>query len=285
MTVPRMSQLGRHELVVLATAEQASQKAAELICELLTQALLSSRRNSQRHERSTGRASVAFSGGSSPKLMFQALATVRPQPDWLLVDVFQVDERVAADGDPSRNLVDLQHQLVDRLGPKPTLHKIPVQNGAKQAAVHYANTMSKVLGDNAVLDVVHLGLGTDGHCASLVPGDSALEVIAVNTAATQTYQGHERVTMTYPMLNRAKCVLWLVTGESKRAALAALLREDLSIPAVRMRAARSIIVADQSALSSADQSALSSADQSALSSADQSAEHVGERNGGLGHEL
>ena len=247
-----MTTAERHELRVLPTAAEAATEAARIICELLAAALLAAPEENPASGAQASRASVAFSGGTSPKMMLAAMSEVRPQPDWSCIDVFQVDERVAPDGDPSRNLVDLQHELLDQLNPQALLHQIPVEAGADQAALKYAESISHVLGSSAQLDVVHLGLGNDGHCASLVPGDPVLQVMNADMAATDSYQGHERVTMTYPMLNRSSCVVWLVTGESKRAALSALLRDNPRIPASHVRCNRSIIVADQSAVSSAD---------------------------------
>ena len=252
-----MTTADRHELRVLPTAAEAATEAARIICELLAAALIAAAEENpvsgaQASGAQASRASVAFSGGSSPKLMFAELLAVQHQPDWSRIDLFQVDERVAPDGDPSRNLVDLQHELLDHLNPQALLHQIPVEAGAAQAAVKYADSISRVLGSSAQLDVVHLGLGNDGHCASLVPGDQALLVVDSDTSATAKYRGLERVTMTYPMLNRARCVVWLVTGESKRPALAALLRDDPAIPAAHVQCNRSIIVADQSAVSGAD---------------------------------
>jgi 6-phosphogluconolactonase len=262
----------RHELRLLPTAADAAAEAASIICELLAAALIAAPNEDLASGSQAGRASVAFSGGISPRMMLASMPGVRLQPDWSRIDVFQVDERVAPEGDPSRNLVDLQHHLLEQLSPPPALHPIPVQAGATQAALRYAKTLSDTLGDGGHLSLVHLGLGSDGHCASLVPGDPVLRVMNADVAATAAYQGHERVTMTYPLLNRSSCAVWLVTGESKRAALAALLRDDPEIPATHVRCNRSIIVADQSAVSSADRSV--------LSSADRSVERVGGRSGG-----
>jgi len=94
---------------------------------------------------------------------------------------------------------------------------------------------------------VHLGLGPDGHTASLVPGDPVLEVTDALVAVTQPYQGHRRMTLTYPALARADQLLWLVTGADKREPLAKLLAGDESIPAGRVVAARSVVMADQAA--------------------------------------
>jgi 6-phosphogluconolactonase len=247
-----MTAAERHELRLLPTAADAATEAARITCELLAAVLIAAPEQDLTSGAQAGRASVAFSGGVSPRMMLAAIPGVRPQPDWSCVDVFQVDERVAPDGDPSRNLVDLQHHLLERLSPPPALHPIPVQGGATQAALRYAETLRTVLGYAGHLDLVHLGLGSDGHCASLVPGDPVLHVMNADVAATAAYQGHERVTMTYPLLNRSSCAVWLVTGESKRAALAALLRDDPKIPATHVQCNRSIIVADQSAVSGAD---------------------------------
>ena len=263
-----MTTADRHELRVLPTAAGAATEAARIICELLAAALIAAPEQDPASGAQASRASVAFSGGSSPKLMFAELLEVQNQPDWSRIDLFQVDERVAPDGDPSRNLVDLQQQLLEQLAPPPVLHPIPVQAGASQAALRYARTLHNLLGEAGHLNLVHLGLGSDGHCASLVPGDPALQVMNADTAATAPYQGHERVTMTYPLLNRSSCVVWLVTGESKRDALSALLSDDPKIPASHVRCKRSIIVADQSAVSGADQSV----------------ERVGGRSGGQEHE-
>jgi 6-phosphogluconolactonase/glucosamine-6-phosphate isomerase/deaminase len=101
-------------------------------------------------------------------------------------------------------------------------------------------------------DVVHLGLGRDGHTASLVPGDPVLEVLDRDVAVTREYRGRRRMTLTFRALDRAPFVLWLVTGRDKSAALARLLASDAGIPAGRVRAARQLVLADADAASSPD---------------------------------
>lgn len=190
-----------------------------------------------------GRASLAVSGGSSPRLMFAALAEA--DLDWSVIDVVQVDERVAPDGHADRNATDLQALLVGPAGiPAGNVHLMPVAVGTpEQAAEAYAGVLAGVLGDPPVVDVVHLGLGDDGHTASLVPGDPVLEVTDVDVAATGPYQGRRRVTMTYPLLARARHRVWLVTGEEKAAALARLVAGEGDDPAVRVRREASVVVA------------------------------------------
>jgi 6-phosphogluconolactonase len=236
-----------HDLRVLPTGTDAAEAAAEIIASLLNEAI---------SQDSEGRASVAFSGGSSPRAMLARLAELSGRAlgsgavtglDWDTVDVFQVDERVAPDGDPARNLVDLQRELTDRVVPADRVHPIPVELGPEEAALVYAQELADVLGPEPTIDVVHLGIGDDGHCASLVPGDGALEVHDVDTAATGVYQGNRRVTLTYPALDRAGVAVWLVVGASKAHALAQLLAGDPAIPASHVRVQRSIVVADAEA--------------------------------------
>jgi 6-phosphogluconolactonase len=223
-----------HELVVCEDAAAAAAAAAAVVEDALVAVL-------GRAER----ASLAVSGGSSPGPMFAALASSTLV--WERVELFQVDERVAPDGDGARNL----NGLVDRLGPevvgRVALHPAPVHLGPDAAAVAYETALVERLGPSPVLDVVHLGLGDDGHTASLVPGDAALEVVDRDVAATGDYRGHRRVTLTYPALDRAALLVWLVTGADKAVPLAQLLAGDPAIPAGRVRAARSVVVCDRAA--------------------------------------
>ena len=256
-----------HDLRVLPSATAAADAAAEVIASLLNEALdrsieaagIEAAGNGRPDSDEAGgppRASVAFSGGSSPRPMLARLAELGGRSlgtgsptglDWDVVDVFQVDERVAPDSDPSRNLVDLARELTQRAVPPERLHTMPVELGADQAAADYAATLVEILGPDPRIDVVHLGLGDDGHTASLVPGDAALRVLDRDVAATGDYKGHRRVTLTYPALDRAGTVVWLVAGAGKAEALAALLAGDLSIPASHVCARRSIIIADAAA--------------------------------------
>ncbi len=163
---------------------------------------------------------------------------------WDRVDLLQVDERVAPDGDDDRNLTALRESL-----PAPArVHPMPVERDDLEAAAkRYAETLASVAGSPPVLDLVHLGLGDDGHTASLVPGDPVLDVRDREVAISGPYQGRRRMTLTYPALDRARQVLWLVTGEGKAAMLARLHAGDAAIPAGRVRAVRAAVFADHAA--------------------------------------
>lgn len=191
-----------------------------------------------------GRCAIAFSGGRTPAAMLAALA--EHDLPWPSVQVFQVDERVAPDGDAERNLTTLRASLLDAAPlPAGNVHPMPVTDtDLDAAAARYAATLQQVCGDPAVLDVVHLGLGADGHTASLVPGDAALDITDRDVAVTGTYGSHRRLTLTYPVLNRARRLVWLVAGADKAAALACLVDADASIPAGRVARSRAIVVTD-----------------------------------------
>jgi len=196
---------------------------------------------------SRGRFIMAVSGGHTPWLMLGALTD--QQIPWESVHVVQVDERAAPVGDPDRNLTHLRASLLDHAPLLPNhIHAMPVEaadlNGAAQ---QYAATLQDLAGSSPVLDLVHLGLGADGHTASLVPGDPALDFTGADVAATRSYQGRRRMTLTFPIINRSRRVLWLVTGREKAGALVRLRDSDPSIPASRVRQDRALILADRSA--------------------------------------
>jgi 6-phosphogluconolactonase len=183
-----------------------------------------------------GRFAFAVSGGRTPWRMF---AELREQdPPWDAFDVYQVDERVAPSGDPDRNLTHLEEVLPDG----PSVHPMPVEDDDLQAA---ADRYAAELPDR--FDLIHLGLGADGHTASLVPGDPVLEVTDRLVAITAPYQGVRRMTLTYPALARAVKVIWLVEGADKADALARLLERDTSIPAGRVAVADQVVFADRAA--------------------------------------
>ena len=195
-----------------------------------------------------GRYVFAVSGGTTPWVMLRALAG--EDVPWHAVHLLQVDERVAPAGDPIRNLTHLAESL---FGPEPisrqSVHAMPVEApDLEAAAARYAQLLRELAGAPPVLDLVHLGLGPDGHTASLVPGDAVLDVTDVDVALTAgPYQGRRRMTLTYPALDRARRVLWLVTGAEKVAMLARLQAGDRSIPAGRVRADRALVLADRAA--------------------------------------
>jgi 6-phosphogluconolactonase len=198
-----------------------------------------------------GRFVVAFSGGHTPWQMLRALAN-EPMP-WKDTHVVQVDERIAPAGDPDRNLTHLRGSLLEHAPLDPAqIHAMPVESpDFEHAADQYGRMLVGVAGSPPVLDLAHLGLGADGHTASLVPGDPVLDVVNADVALTGTYQGRRRMTLTYPMLNRSRRILWLVTGGDKVEMLERLRGGDRSIPAGRVHQDRALLMADRAAVGQA----------------------------------
>ncbi len=194
-----------------------------------------------------GRFIVAISGGHTPWTMLRALAG--EQMPWAGVHVVQVDERVAPEGDPDRNLTHLRESLLAHTPLRPEqVHAMPVEAADLDAASgRYALTLREIAGAPPVLDLAHLGLGTDGHTASLVPGDPVLDVTDADVALTGLYQGRRRMTLTYPVLNRSRRLVWLITGREKAEMLARLYAGDRSIPAARIRRHDALVLADHEA--------------------------------------
>jgi 6-phosphogluconolactonase len=195
---------------------------------------------------SRGRFVMAVSGGHTPWNMFRLLAG--EEIPWTHVHVFQVDERVAPADDPDRNLKALRESLNRSPLPLEQIYAMPVESAdLTLAAARYSATLRKIAGSPPVLDLVHLGLGPDGHTASLVPGDPVLDVTDADVAVSRAYQGRQRLTLTYPTLNRARSILWVVTGADKSEMLRRLADGDLSIPAGRVRRDDAIVLADREA--------------------------------------
>jgi 6-phosphogluconolactonase len=194
-----------------------------------------------------GRFTMAVSGGHTPWVMLRELAG--QDVPWKNVHVLQVDERVASAGDADRNLTHLRESLLAHVPLNPDqIHAMPVEQADLNAgAAQYAATLREVAGSPAVLDLVHLGLGPDGHTASLVPGDPVLAVTDADVALAGPYQGRRRMTLTYPTINRARRVLWLVTGAEKAPMLERLRRGDASIPGGRVEQAHALLLADRAA--------------------------------------
>jgi 6-phosphogluconolactonase len=194
-----------------------------------------------------GRFAVAFSGGHTPWIMLRALAG--EDVPWAGVHVFQTDERVAPVGHPDRNLTHLYESLLQHASLRPEqIHAMPVEEVDLQAApTQYAMALRGIAGTPPVLDLVHLGLGPDGHTASLVPGDAVLDVADKDVALTGVYQGRRRMTLTYPTINRARRILWVVTGSEKAEMLRRLREGDASIPAGRVRRDQALLLADLAA--------------------------------------
>jgi 6-phosphogluconolactonase len=194
-----------------------------------------------------GRFTLAVSGGRTPWLMLRDLA--EQAVPWDAVHLLQVDERVAPAGHPDRNLTHIQETLLQRAPLCPGhVHAMPVNaTDLVGGASEYAQTLRDIAGVPPVLDVVHLGLGPDGHTASLVPGDPVLAVADADVALTGVYQQRRRMTLTFPALNRARRILWLVTGSEKAPMLERLRAGDESIPAGRIRRDRAVVLADRAA--------------------------------------
>lgn len=125
---------------------------------------------------------------------------------------------------------------------------MPVESPDLEAAAsQYASVLTEIAGSPPMLDLVHLGLGPDGHTASLVHGDPVLDVSDADVAVTGVYQGRRRMTLTYPIINRAHRIMWLVTGNEKVGPLLRLRKGDPSIPAGRVRSDEAVIFADRAA--------------------------------------
>ena len=224
------------KIEVFADAQAVAEQAAKFIA---TEARLAIAER--------GRFVFAVSGGHTPWIMLRALA--KEDVAWNKVDLAQVDERVAPPADPDRNLTHLHESLLEHAPlPLEQLYAMPVESSDLEAAAkEYAKVLEKIAGAPPVLDLVHLGLGPDGHTASLVPGDPVLQVGDADVAVTGVYQARRRMTLSYPVLNRARRILWLVTGAEKVEMLKRLSKGDPSIPAGRVNQERALVFADRAA--------------------------------------
>jgi 6-phosphogluconolactonase len=199
-----------------------------------------------------GQFTMAVSGGQTPWVMLRALAT--ENVPWKDVHVFQIDERIAPAGNPDRNLTHLRESLLEHAPLQPNqIYAMPVESSDLKAAVlAYAETLRRVTGSPAVLDLAHLGLGPDGHTASLIPDDPVLDVSDADVALTGVYMGRRRMTLTFPMINRSRRILWLVTGSEKVPMLSRLRAADPTIPAGRISQSQALILADRAATGQMD---------------------------------
>ena len=222
------------KIEVLSDADAVARKAAAIIAAEARVAVAT-----------RGRFIMAVSGGRTPWIMLRALAN--ETVPWDRVHVVQVDERVAPLGDQDRNLTHLRESLLNCAPLRSEqIYAMPVELPDLDAAARsYAQTLREIAGLPPVLDLAHLGLGPDGHTASLVPGDPVLNVTDKEVALTDIYQKRRRMTLTYPMLNRARLILWLVTGAEKADMLARLRAADASIPAGRVRQDQAMVLADR----------------------------------------
>jgi len=221
---------------ILPDADAVAHKAAEYIAAEARSAVSA-----------RGRFTLAVSGGHTPWQMLRLLA--KEDVPWSGVHLFQVDERVAPAGDKDRNLTHLKDSLLGTVQlPAAQVHAMPVEEkDLPAAAARYARELESIAGSPPVLDLVHLGLGPDGHTASLVPGDKSLEVTSADVTLAGPYQGRMRMTLTYPVLDSARTILWLVTGADKVPMFPRLRAGDTTIPAGRVQSARAVMLADSAA--------------------------------------
>ncbi|MGH8127166.1 MAG: 6-phosphogluconolactonase [Gammaproteobacteria bacterium] len=217
------------EIEVCESKEDAAAQGAKLIAEHVAAAIV------QR-----GHACIAVSGGHTPWAMLTLLA--KRNLRWDKLTVFQVDERECPLESDDRNYKHLKEVLPVKCH----IEAMPVED-FEGGSTAYAGRLQAQAGQPAVLDVVHLGLGPDGHTASLVPNDPVLDITDRDVAWTEPYQGHRRMTLTYPIINHARLVFWLVDGDAKREALARLMAGDTEIPAGRIHARRQFVIADTTA--------------------------------------
>ncbi len=221
---------------IFPSADQVAEGAAAYIEQLIRETLV--RKKSF---------SMAISGGRTPWEMLKILS--KASLPWTRVNLFQVDERVAPDGHADRNLTQLFQviegsPLVNRL----RIFPMPVMaEDLDTASQDYAKLIHEIT-EGEGLDLIHLGMGSDGHTASLVPGDGVLDVNDREVGCTkQLYQGRIRMTLTYPLLNSAKRILWIVTGAEKQEMVQRLLKRDTSIPAGSVNQANALLMVDQAA--------------------------------------
>jgi 6-phosphogluconolactonase len=212
-------------LEVLPDAEAVARRAADVVAAAVREAVAA-----------RGRFTFAVSGGRSPWTMFRDLED--EEMPWEEVGIWQVDERVAPDGDRDRNLTGIEPVIPSAADLRP----MPVTEPDLEAAAdRYATSLPETF------DLVHLGMGDDGHTASLVPGDPVLDVTDRDVAVTGEYRGLRRMTVTYPVLDRAGRALWLITGSDKAPLVPRLLAGDRSIPAGRVATAEQLVVVDAAA--------------------------------------
>jgi 6-phosphogluconolactonase len=224
------------KIQVLADADSVAKAAAQFIAAEARAAVAA-----------RGRFIMAVSGGRTPWQMLRDLAD--EDVPWADLHVVQVDERVAPTGDPDRNLTHLHESLLSHAPLRPEqIVAMPVELPDLEAAASlYVQALRDIAGTPPVLDLAHLGLGPDGHTASLVPGDPVLDVTDADVATTGIYQKRRRLTLTYPLLNRSRRVLWVVTGSEKADMVVRLLDRDVTIPAGRIQCDNALLLADNAA--------------------------------------
>lgn len=203
------------------------------------------------------RFSLALSGGPTAQACYEHLATMTAPGgsaaeaiDWSLVDVYMGDERMVPPDDPDANQRLVREALLEPVGPVGSFTPMPTTAGTVTECVRsYQATIAAVLAGPG-LDLIHLGVGPDGHTASLFPGSATLDAGPDElVAATEDPNGrnpHPRLTLTLPAINAARCAVFTVSGASKVEAIAAARRGD-DIPALRVHAERIIWLVDAAA--------------------------------------
>lgn len=223
------------KIELFPSAEQVAEGAAAYLEQLIRKTLA---------EKKTF--SMAISGGRTPWEMLKILSKA-PLP-WTRINLFQVDERVAPDGHVDRNLTQLFQAIegspmVTRL----QIFPMPVTAEDLEAGSQYYAELIHDITEGEGLDLIHLGLGSDGHTASLVPRDGVLVNERKVACTEEIYQGRIRMTLTYPLLNSAKRILWIVTGAEKQEMVHRLIKQDTSIPAGAVNQANALLMVDQAA--------------------------------------
>ena len=212
------------DIHVAPDAPQAAADAAEWVAGQLRNAV-----------RRRGRATIAVSGGSTPALMFADLALM--DVPWAAVNVWQVDERIAPDDNPARNA----HLLAVLPVPKRRVHLMAVTSRDQRAAItRYAASLPDRF------DVVHLGMGDDGHTASWPPADPVIDS-GKPVAMSGLYNGFVRMTLTPTVVNGARHRLVLAPGAAKATPMRRWLLEDRSLPIQRVRRTNTVVVIDDDA--------------------------------------
>jgi 6-phosphogluconolactonase len=222
----------RLQVEVVADAAAVARRGAAEIAQVVRSAV-----------EARGTCQIAVSDGTTPWAMFAALDADLP---WDRFTIWQVDERIAPRGSDDRGLTHLGESLPapgrSRVQAMPVDGVDPLDDaGLQAAAATYAATLPQAF------DLIHLGLGDDGHTASLVPGDPVLDVRDRLVAVTQPYRGWRRMTLTYPVLDRARQILWVAVGEAKAVPLEMLRNRDAAIPAARVAAANQLAIVDTAA--------------------------------------
>lgn len=223
------------DVEVLPDSDAVARRAAAFIADAARAAV-----------KAQGRFVFAASGGRTPWVMLRALAD--EDVPWDAMEVVQVDERVAPAGHTDRNLTHLLESLAGAPLRPAQIHAMPVEAQDLDAATEeYAGTLQRLTAPSGRLDLVHLGLGPDGHTASLIPGAPEMEIRDRTVAVTGVYQGRRRMTLTYPVLDKARRILWVVTGADKREMLRWLRQGDATIPAGRVAQGAAVAMADRAA--------------------------------------